>query len=411
MLFANNNECPDGYLKWVALSTLSTLVGRRFWLDQGLITLHPNLYVILVGPPGCKKTTAMDMGKGIVRQTGKIVITATSATKESLCKDMTPDDSPYRRVFTRKDTNKVEEYSQAAIFATELTHFINVNPLGWIEFLTTIYDQAVYEVSTKGKGKDYIPGPYITLLGCMTPELTGQFVKASIISGGFSSRTIFVWADPSNKRVPFPELPPENREALKRCVAWGQELQKHSGAFVFAPGARAWYDQWYNKHKDMEQLSMQRCMVPFYARKPMMVLKIAMLLALSENLNCQVTNEFMELADIFLDEVAKDMPKVFTGAGENLAAGIAADIEQTLMSMGKPVKYKALFEMYYDKCARKEFDEILDALVTQDRCRVWDQDDHAATGAVFTCKYVAPVHVYEDHKQQLAAKRLIQEKT
>src|SRR5690606_27896636 len=134
---------------WSMLGTLSAFAGRRFWFPFGPLTYWPNIYVVLVGDPGNGKSTAMNRGKNIVRQSGICPVAATQITKEAMVQKMANEKFAGKVQF--KHENEIREYNQYAIFATELVEFIAVNPQGFLDFLTTVWDEPVLETEYKNK--------------------------------------------------------------------------------------------------------------------------------------------------------------------------------------------------------------------------------------------------------------------
>jgi hypothetical protein len=241
----SNTESPIDYHRWACLASLSVLSGRRFWFRLGPITYYPNLYVVLVGHPGVKKSSALDRAKDIIRgvnATGvcKIPIAAAQASKEFIAKAMSHEKFPGRRYFKPPGAMAAEEYNQYAIFATELTQFIGINPIGMLDFLTTVYTEKVYDCDTKGQGSDLVVGPYITMLACLTPEMLKGFLKMNILTGGFARRTVFVYGI-QGQIILIPGLEQSQIDAGNACIEWGKELQNHCGEFTFGPGAEEWY--------------------------------------------------------------------------------------------------------------------------------------------------------------------------
>ena len=56
------NEAPTKFHRWAALSTLSHAVGRKVWTDWGILgKIFPHIYLVFVGDPGIKKSTAMNI--------------------------------------------------------------------------------------------------------------------------------------------------------------------------------------------------------------------------------------------------------------------------------------------------------------------------------------------------------------
>src|SRR6266478_7740335 len=114
LLFTSNTESPPDYHRWACLSALSVLAGRRFWFNLGPIRYYPNLYVVLVGHPGVKKSSALDRAKDIVRGVNCCPIAAAQATKEYIARAMSNEKFQGKRTFTYP--GRREEYNQYAIF-------------------------------------------------------------------------------------------------------------------------------------------------------------------------------------------------------------------------------------------------------------------------------------------------------
>lgn len=355
-----NTEPPLIYHQWSCLSALSVMAGRRFWFMLGPITYHTNLYVVLVGHPGVKKSSAMDRAKDIVRQVKCCPIAAAQVTKEFIAKTMSGEKFPGKRYYRVGDLNV--EYNQYAIFATELTQFLAVNPLGMIDFLTTIYTEKVYDCDTKGQGSDYIVGPYITMLACMTPEIVKGFLKMNILTGGFSRRTIFCYGTGGNI-IPIPSFTDEQRAAMEYCIAFGKKLQDRSGEFKMSAEAEAWYIKWYNDlHRNMSDIAKPTT-EGYYRTKHELLFKIGMLIMLSEGgltdpLILEV--EHFKLAERFFAPVEKNLERVFEGSGINPNASAAAQICRMLESINIPMRRKELEGMFGEQAT--SYNELRDLL-------------------------------------------------
>lgn len=373
--FTSNTESPLDYHKWSCLASLSVLAGRRFWFKLGPITYYPNLYVVLVGHPGVKKSSAMDRAKDIIRdvnKTGacKIPIAAAQATKEFIARAMSHEKFPGKRYFKATPTSPAEEYNQYAIFATELTQFIGVNPIGMLDFLTTVYTEKVYDCDTKGQGSDLVVGPYITMLACLTPEMLKGFLKMNILTGGFARRTIFVYGS-QGQIVPIPGETPEQIAARERCVKWGAELQQYAGEFVFGPGAQEWYENWYRElHTNMTDIAKPST-EGYFRTKHEILFKTSMLIALSENFKPILEVGHFEIAEKrFLKPIEQKLELVFEGAGINPNAAAATQICRMLESMDRPMGYKYILALFGDQATSyRELAETIDHLVMVGRLK------------------------------------------
>lgn len=67
-------EAPDIFHIWVALATISGALARRVeYHHSDTMTIHPNMYIMLVGDPATKKSTAADVGFSFLSKCEEIV--------------------------------------------------------------------------------------------------------------------------------------------------------------------------------------------------------------------------------------------------------------------------------------------------------------------------------------------------
>jgi hypothetical protein len=359
LTFTSNTESPADYHRWSCLSTLSVLAGRRFWFDLGPIRYYPNLYVVLVGHPGVKKSSALDRAKDIVRAVGCCPIAAAQATKEYIARAMSNDKFAGKKFF--KNGGMMEEYNQYAIFATELTQFIGVNPLAMLDFLTTVYTEKVYDCDTKGQGSDLVVGPYITLLACLTPEMLKGFVKMNILTGGFARRTQFVYGAYGTP-VPWPGLTPEQVKAQYSCIDWGKKMQAYHGEFLMDDEAKQWYSDWYIKLQTNITEISRPSTEGYYRTKHEVLFKCAMLVSLSEDFsNRTLTAGHLRIVEEqFLLPYEKNLERVFEGAGINPNAAAAAQMCRMLEALDRPMSKKRVEAMFFD--AATSLSELRDTM-------------------------------------------------
>lgn len=348
LLFTGNTESPPDYHRWACMSSLSVLAGRRFWFNLGPIRYYPNLYVVLVGHPGVKKSSALDRAKDIVRAVNCCPIAAAQATKEYIARAMSNEKFQGKRTFTFN--GKREEYNQYAIFATELTQFIGVNPLAMLDFLTTVYTEKVYDCDTKGQGSDLVVGPYITLLACLTPEMMKGYVKMNILTGGFARRTHFVYGSHGTP-VPWPGLSKDMQDAEKKCVEWGKMMQAHCGEFKLDDDAKQWYEKWYIKLQTNITEIAKPSTEGYYRTKHESLFKCSMLAALSVDLENRIlTQKHLEFVEErFLLPYEKHLERVFEGAGINPNAAVAAQVCRMLEALDRPMMKKRVLALFFDQ--------------------------------------------------------------
>lgn len=361
LFYASGNEAHPNYHLWSGLAALSSIVSRRVWVPQGYFNVYPNLYIVLLGPPGNKKTTAMNIAKGVVREMKAIPFSAECQTKESLVKEL----KEYTRSFKLKEVDGVERsefYTPISIFVTELSQFLGPNSGHMIDFLVTVYDAKVYDLNTKNKGGAVIEGPYVTILACTTPEWVTTYLKTDIITGGFTRRTIFVLEFEDGDPIPFPVITNEQAEAYKRVISYGQELMKTSGPFVWDPDAEQFYSHWYRTREIPKDPTTRG----YFKTKPGQLLKIAMLLSLSKSPDLVMRKDSLEAGLALLDKMEVNLPKVFQGMGRNELNSVASKILELLESTG-PIPEKKLVQLMYREATTPELFQVMNHLRETDR--------------------------------------------
>lgn len=371
-LYASGNEASPTFHTWGAIGTLSAVIGRRIWFDQTYYKIYPNTYVVFVGEPGDKKTTAMNVARGLVQKT-KTPLSPPSITKEALTQLMSQSNEKSPCLKQTTIDNTVHEFAHLSIFASEIVTMLSAggNPVGMIEFLTDIYDREIFEVATKNKGTDMIVGPYITVMACMTPEQTGSLLKQSIITGGFSRRVIFIYGKSKPVGVPFPELSKEQQEAKVTMLDMLNKLETWRGAFHMTPEARSYFSAWYQlKHQELAK-SHPAVHKNWLRSKDVILIKVCMLLVVAE---FQMKNE-IELRHLLqgikmLDKIEPDIGRVFAGAGRNVGADLAHKTLKCLEEApGQSLNKKRLLALMYNEGNTKEIDEAVEFLVTTNRVR------------------------------------------
>lgn len=368
MLASSGNEVPVVYHRWCGLSTLSHLISRRVWVDQGHFRIYPSMYILLTGPPGVKKSTAMSISRRLVRELKTIPINPPSITKEALTEMMGEKDSPCRKNFkaTVDGKPKLLNYTHMSLFCNEFLTLISAgsNQTGMIEFLTDIWGEDAFEVKTKGRGHDIIEGPYVTMLGCLTTQSLKALISTKIISAGFHRRAMFVYSNDVGNPVPFVEVTDEQKSAWDRLLQHARKLQLVSGAFTWTPEGREFYAHWYNTINHQAKINCDsEVRLGFLQSKPEYVLKVAMLVTLSDSESLELTKERLELALAFIDEIEPRMGLIFEGAGRNELSPIAAQIKEMVQTNSEPILETRLHKVFWNEVDTDELNKILDHLV------------------------------------------------
>lgn len=308
--FCCNLEVPPSFTTFSSLVALSSLVQRRVWIYKGdYIRIYPNLYVILVGPPGCGKNTAIEIVEDVLMP-NKIPLSAESVTREKLIMDINAQERVLE--FLPAD-DKYRMASPYTILATELSEFLGAGGLGMISFLTDIYSRNIYEYRTKNKGSVFVRGPYLSIIAGTTPDWITNYLKDDIISGGFSRRAIFIYETGRIDGIARPKIKPEMRIAWERVMERSRTIGKVSGPFVWAKDAEDFFDSWYPNRRKGKDLNL----VGYYETKDIQLLKVAMLVAISDGDDLILKKDHLVRGLELLGLAEYNLARVFQGIGRN----------------------------------------------------------------------------------------------
>lgn len=361
--YAQHNEADMSYHLWSGLFVLSSVAGRRFWLPMGYFTVYPNLYILLVGPPGNRKTTARNIARDILREIGSLQITAEAITREGLIKEMANCPvSWFNPAIGREDV-----YHPAIVCVSEMKEFMAVSLDNIINFLTDIYDESFYEYKTRNKEPLVIPKPYVTLLACADNDWVSRCFKEDIISGGFSRRTIYVEVLGEHRRIAFPEPPPEALAARLRCLERCRQILEMSGQFTFDDDARDFYKAWYENLKVPREPLLRN----FVESAHVQVLKVAMLISLSEENSLQLRLPHVQLAVAWIEDILQGLAdSSLSAVSRNDLHKIGKKLVELLRSRGGRLPEKEVRRILWRECTWKELEEVIATFVRTETIKI-----------------------------------------
>lgn len=321
-LYTEESESPDSYHLWTGLSILASAVRRNVWLNQGTYILYGNLYVVLVGPPGkVRKSTCIRLGRRLLLETEGINFSADSITREELIRSL----------------GKISTTSKQAaltIHSTEMSSLIEPSGIKMIQFLTDIFDgDFKWRYATKGQGKDTIINPVLNILAATTPSWIADGLPADVIGHGFTSRVIFIYAEERRYLRPFPKEPDAN--LIKDLQFDLDHISRLEGPFSWGKGTKQVYSDIYDEI-DKNKPDDYR-IEGFHNRKDIHVLKVAMLLSISESDSLIIRPTDIETAYDVLNTIEQAMGKTFSAVGkydhavdyERIVEAIKAEGEMT----------------------------------------------------------------------------------
>jgi hypothetical protein len=356
-----NTESPEKYVYWVGVATIGAALQRNVCFDEVTFKLWPNHYIILVGPPAVKKTTAINFGVDRLRKVDGVNIGPSSVTWQYLVDKLKEIQSASPEEMARTG-QAVKDACPILLPAGELGTLIDFDDRGAIDFFTNAWDSPdVYDKGTRVMGDQLLNGPCPSLVAGTTPQWIKDNVKGATRGGGFVSRCIMPYAERPRKTITYPSRHVKHDHAeqlsfLEHDLACIAMLK---GTYKLTDDAIAIGEAWH--HQTSEQnygKTITQDSDNWSNRRYSHVHKLAMVLAASRR--DALVIEAQDLLDAIarIDEVHKDFDKVFKLLDERRETKGTREIEAFV----KDKKICTLTDLMIAMRARFTKREITDAL-------------------------------------------------
>lgn len=184
-------ESPEIYRRWAAITVLGAVLEQRVFLVTHR-QLYPNLYTMLVGPPGVGKSITIGAIAGFVRGLDGLHIGPVSVTGASLIDAMA---KAKRHIIDYSSPEPTLEYNSLLLIPDDLQALLHEYSSELVANLTIFYNTAPY-VQTRRTGnlEISINSPQLSMLGGTTPSQLLNVLPNGAWDEGFMSRTIMVFA-------------------------------------------------------------------------------------------------------------------------------------------------------------------------------------------------------------------------
>lgn len=305
-------EVPTSYAVAIGLSSIGAVCRRSVYIDQVNWKVYPTLRVMLVGPSGVGKDTAIDRGIDALTKCLNIPIIG-GKSFETLQQNLAAMKPP----------------AVALIPAKELTAFIGKTNYqeGMVQRITDLLsDSARIDVSTKGEGELYIMEPTVTMMCGSTAEWLQKAMPEGALEGGFFPRFLIVSEEYTGRNIPLVKHALTHSEVAavnasrERFHEWLRGLNNIMRArsipdkrkeMTILTDAVDMYTNWYYNRKKYFSPTVR----PYAERSRDQVLRLAMLLAISRSQpwitadDMKFAIEFMSYLGSRLDEAVIPMRK------------------------------------------------------------------------------------------------------
>lgn len=353
-------EAPKKTLFWTGVATLAGALQRKVYIDQVYYRYIPNFFIMLVAPPGIiAKSTTANIGMHLLRESKVGRFGPDITTWQSLASCIAAAKDPY----VDPDTHEQHEQSAITLSSDELGNLFDPKNREMVDFFITLWDgkQGSLRKETKTSGSDDIVNPWVNLISCTTPAWVSANMPETVISGGFTSRCIWVYADAKRQLVAYPKRNVDSSHDVLRenLIHDLIEINKIVGEYRLTPEAEAYGTLWYETHNAQMLKSFNSNQLAGYlARKQVHAHKLAIVLAASESNERWVQRSHLESAISVLESVEPDMIRIFEGIGQSPVTKKTNEIVKLLELKGE-LDQKTAFTHLFRIMNYSEFEEAL----------------------------------------------------
>jgi hypothetical protein len=348
------SESPQTIIYWAGLFTLSSLLRRRVRISReylGSWDCYPNMYIMLIGEQGqIKKSTTIGYG-------------------ETLLSHITPPLHQCPEAVTTPDLlRRIRDAEESSVYiiSSEFSTFANKIGIEGFGILTDIYDgKKKIDEGTISRGYIFAEAPCLNFIAATTPTWIRENLTEGILGGGFGSRVITITESEVRQR----RLIYKGKVNLKTIEELELDLVhdlKHieenvRGDFQMDESVYLWLDDWYQKNCNPPKGSDPK-LRGFYNRRPAHVMKVAMLLQLSESDELVLTKERLEQAITEVNSIIPKVERTFKAIGKNIYQVDLRNMLEFVKTKGSATRAEIL-ETFSPDAELSKIDEILTTLI------------------------------------------------
>lgn len=336
---------PTLFKRWAGLFLISTVLSRRCWLiaDPTFPPLYANLFILLVGPPGCGKDIvinkvvrllntvkdSMDMGSGI-RLSGR------SVSAKGILDMMADEDSEFTFTGQVEGKRQTVKFHSVTACIPELGTFLPEYDTQLVSILNELYNcNEMFEEQIRGRGNQSvlkIPNPHLTMLLGTQPTTLSETFPEQAFRMGFFSRTNLIHSRDIFRKKLYDRERPDNEHLLNKLVSDLRSMASLQGRFKTT---KSFEEAMNNFHINNPGKLTHSRFEDYNTRRSLHLHKLAMVVSISENNNKTLDLPHLERALEYLKEAEVEAPSVFSELVTS--NGFAHSVEQVLSTASSSI--------------------------------------------------------------------------
>jgi hypothetical protein len=321
---------------------------------------------MLMGSPGTRKGTSMNIGAKLIKAAGYSRFCPDRLSKERFLMEMKPYNSEELLPDADLETLVVDSPSEVYVVAEEFTDFVGQGGMEFMTMLTKLWDNMSVYTHPKIHGKSIVVDkPTVNIYGGNTVQGLALAIPPEALGNGFMSRMIFVYSDPTSKKITFP--PPVNTDLRADLVEYLREMRDElKGEMCYTDGSKLLLDKIYRGFVEIDDLRFKH----YTTRRFTHLLKLSIIIAASR-LSMVIDEEIVIHANTVLAAAERRMPKALGEFGKSKYSEVSNSIIDILHKAVKPLSINDIFKkVSKDLTKITELSDIMKSLIYSEKAQV-----------------------------------------
>lgn len=264
------------------------------------------------------------------------------------------------------ETLVIDAPAEVYVVAEEFTDFVGQGGMEFMTMLTKLWDNMSRYEHPKIHGKSIVVDkPTVSIFGGNTVQGLALAIPPEALGNGFMSRMIFVYSDPTSKKITFP--PPIDTDLRASLVEHIKEIRENlKGEMAYTPQAKVLLDKIYKGFIEIDDLRFKH----YTTRRFTHLLKLSIIIAASK-LSMVVDEATVVEANTVLASAERRMPKALGEFGKSKYSEVSNNILDLLHKTHKPLSINDIFKKVgKDLTKITELSDIMKSLVYSEKVQI-----------------------------------------
>lgn len=267
--------------------------------------VYPNLYLLMVAPPGVGKSQAIAVGQAVWERSKKMRLAPDDVTKASLV------DHLARAMQTKiYSPTEMMSYHSLQVAADEFGVLCSAHDLSFMSTMNVLYDnRAFYRESRRGRETDLvIENPQVNMIAGTQPDFLANLLPPEAWGMGFMSRILMIYQGSSVKPKLFSKSIRKGPDMREVQTDFNSVCELH-GEMDWSPEAEDMLVGWYES--GMEPVPTHSKLKHYVPRRILTIIKLCIVSSASRGASMVIEIEDVFRARDWLVEIESLMPDVF----------------------------------------------------------------------------------------------------